>query len=65
MPLMQFCMYGCMILTSWFGARMIVSHTLTTGALMSMMTYAIQILSSLMMLSMVFVMITISRASIE
>ena len=65
MPLMQFCMYACMILASWFGARMIVSHTLSTGALMSMMTYAIQILSSLMMLSMVFVMITISRASME
>ncbi len=65
MPLMQFCMYACMILVSWFGARMIVSETLTTGALMSMMTYAIQILSSLMMLSMVFVMITMSKASAE
>lgn len=65
MPLMQFCMYACMILASWFGARMIVSHTLTTGALMSLMTYAIQILSSLMMLSMTFVMITMSRASAE
>lgn len=56
---MQFCMYACLILVSWFGARMIVSRTLTTGQLMSLMTYAIQILSSLMMLSMVFVMITI------
>lgn len=65
MPLMQFCMYACLILVSWFGARMIVSRTLTTGQLMSLMTYAIQILSSLMMLSMVFVMITISRASCE
>lgn len=64
-PLMQFCMYACMILVSWFGARMIVSDTLTTGQLMSLMTYAIQILSSLMMLSMVFVMITMSRASVE
>lgn len=64
-PLMQFCMYGCMILVSWFGARMIISDTLTTGQLMSLMTYAIQILSSLMMLSMVFVMITMSRASME
>lgn len=64
-PLMQFCMYACMILVSWFGARMIVSETLTTGQLMSLMTYAIQILSSLMMLSMVFVMITMSRASME
>ena len=65
MPLMQFCMYVCLILVSWFGARMIVSRTLTTGELMSLMTYAIQILSSLMMLSMVFVMITMSRASCE
>ncbi len=65
MPLMQFCMYACLILVSWFGARMIVSRTLTTGQLMSLMTYAIQILSSLMMLSMVFVMITMSRASCE
>lgn len=64
-PLMQFCMYACMLLVSWFGARMIVSDTLTTGQLMSLMTYAIQILSSLMMLSMVFVMITMSRASAE
>ena len=65
MPLMQFCMYACMILACWFGARMIVGGSLTTGSLMSMMTYAIQILTSLMMLSMVFVMITMSRASIE
>lgn len=65
MPLMQFCMYACLLLVSWFGARMIVSQTLTTGELMSLMTYAIQILSSLMMLSMVFVMITMSRASGE
>lgn len=64
-PLMQFCMYACMILVSWFGARMIVSNALTTGQLMSLMTYAIQILSSLMMLSMVFVMIIMSRASME
>lgn len=65
MPLMQFCMYACMILVCWFGARMIVSNTLTTGELMSLMTYATQILGSLMMLSMVFVMITLSRASAE
>lgn len=65
MPLMQFCMYACMILVCWFGARMIVSNTLTTGELMSLMTYATQILGSLMMLSMVFVMITMSRASAE
>ena len=65
MPLMQFYMYACMILVCWFGARMIVSSTLTTGELMSLMTYATQILGSLMMLSMVFVMITLSRASAE
>lgn len=65
MPLMQFCMYACIILVCWFGARMIVSSTLTTGELMSLMTYATQILGSLMMLSMVFVMITMSRASAE
>ena len=65
MPLMQFCMYACMILVCWFGARMIVNSTLTTGELMSLMTYATQILGSLMMLSMVFVMITMSRASAE
>ena len=65
MPLMQFCMYACMILVCWFGARMIVSSTLTTGELMSLMTYATQILGSLMILSMVFVMITMSRASAE
>lgn len=64
-PLMQFCMYGCMLFISWFGARLIVTSTMTTGELMSMITYASQILMSLMMLSMVLVMITISRASAE
>lgn len=62
-PLMQFCMYACNILICWFGAQMIVSETFTTGQLMSLLTYAMQILMSLMMLSMVFVMITLSRAS--
>ncbi len=65
MPLMQFCMYGCMLLISWFGARLIVVGDLTTGQLVSLITYAMQILMSLMMLSMVFVIITISRASAE
>ncbi len=71
MPLMQVCMYTCMILVSWFGARTIVAsggnpaEGLSTGGLMSLITYAMQILMSLMMLSMVFVMITISRASAE
>lgn len=65
MPLMQFCMYGCMLLISWIGARLIVGSDMTTGQLLSVFTYATQILMSLMMLSMVFVMIIISRASAE
>ena len=71
MPLMQFCMYGCMLLISWFGARAIVAcggnaaAGLSTGELLSLITYAMQILMSLMGLSMVFVMLTISRASAE
>ncbi len=67
-PLMQFCMYTTILLVSWFGARLIVQSggtEFTTGELMSMMTYAMQILGSLMMLSMVFVMIVMSRASAE
>lgn len=71
MPLMQFCMYSCMLLLYWFGARMIVLSGnspvdgMSTGQLMSLLSYATQILMSLMMLSMVFVMIIISRASME
>ena len=65
MPLMQFAMYTCILLISWFGARLIVGSSMTTGQLMSLISYAMQILMSLMMLSMVFVMITISRASAE
>lgn len=71
MPLMQFCVYTCMLLISWFGARLIVLSGndpvvgMTTGQLMSLITYAMQILMSLMMLSMIFVMIIISRASME
>lgn len=65
MPLMQFCVFASMLLISWFGARLIVGSTMTTGELMSLITYTMQILMSLMMLSMVFVMITISRASAE
>lgn len=64
-PLMQFCVYTCMILISWIGAKMIVSKTMTTGELMGLLAYTMQILISLMMLSMVFVMIIISRASAE
>ena len=62
-PLMQVCIYTCMILVSWLGAQHIVIGDMTTGNLMSFFTYIMQILSSLMMLSMVFVMITLSRAS--
>lgn len=62
-PLMQVCIYTCMILVSWLGAQHIVIGDMTTGNLMSFFTYIMQILSSLMMLSMVFVMITMSRAS--
>lgn len=67
-PVMQFCVYTCVLLISWFGARMVVAsgnlpgHGLTTGELSSMLTYTTQILSSLMMLSMVFVMMIMSRA---
>ena len=65
MPLMQFCIYGCMLLISWFGARLIVGGTMTTGELTSMFSYAMQILMSLMMVSMVFVMITMAKPSAE
>ncbi len=64
-PLMQTAAYTCMLLISWIGARMIVGGSLSTGQLMSLMTYAMQVLMSMMMLSMIFVMITISRASAE
>lgn len=62
-PVMQFTIYTCILLISWIGARMIVSDTLTTGELMSLLTYCSNILSSLMMLSMIFVMLTMSAAS--
>ncbi|MCD7872774.1 MAG: ABC transporter ATP-binding protein/permease [Clostridiales bacterium] len=70
-PSMQFFMYGCMILISWIGAKAIVASGnnaaagLTTGQLTALFTYAIQILMSLMMLSMVFSMITIANSSAE
>lgn len=64
-PLMQFSVYTCLLLISWVGARMVVATTMTTGQLVSLFSYSLQILMSLMMLSMVFVMITISRASAE
>lgn len=63
MPLMQFTVYACILGISWLGAKMIVGSSLTTGELMSLLTYCMNILMSLMMLSMVFVMITMSIAS--
>ena len=71
MPLMQFSMYACTLIVCWFGARAIVAcggdaaTGLSTGEFLSLITYAAQILMSLMAVSMVFVMITISRASAE
>ena len=71
MPMAQLCIYTCMILISWFGAREIVAsgnntaQGLTTGSLMALFSYASQIMMSLMMFSMVFVMITISRSSAD
>lgn len=65
-PLMQFCMYTCTLLISWLGAKLVVGHTgMTTGELMSLFTYATQILMSLMMISMIFVMMIMSRASAQ
>ncbi len=64
-PIMQFTVYACIILISWFGAKMIAVDELTTGQLMSLLTYCMNILMSLMMLSMVFVMISMSSASMK
>ena len=64
-PVMQLTVYSCILLISWLGAKMIVQDTLTTGELMSLLAYCMNILMSLMMLSMVFVMITMSTASIK
>lgn len=68
MPLMQFAIYACMLLLCWFGAKLIVlsnATSMTTGELSSLMAYAMNILNCLMMLSMVFVMINMARASSE
>lgn len=62
-PLMQFTVYACILLISWLGAHMVVSSTLTTGDLMALLTYCMNILMNLMMLSMVFVLISLSLAS--
>lgn len=64
-PLMQFTVYGCILGISWLGAKMIVVNSLTTGELMSLLTYCMNILMSLMMLSMIFVMVTMSMASAQ
>lgn len=65
MPLMQFTVYTCILLISWMGAKMIVADSLTTGELMSLLAYCMNILTSLMMMSMVFVMVSMSTASAE
>ena len=62
-PVMNITVYACMILISWIGAHMIVQDELTTGQLMSLLTYCMSILMNLMMLSMIFVMMTMSQAS--
>ena len=64
MPIMQLTVYACILVISWFGAKMIVSQTgLTTGELTSLLSYVMNILMSLMMLSMIFVMLTMAQAS--
>ena len=65
MPLMNATVYTCILLISWLGANMIVGSSLTTGELMNLLTYCMNILMSLMMLSMIFVMVTMSTASAE
>lgn len=65
MPVMQFTVYSCILLISWFGAKFIVAGSLTTGQLMNLLTYCMNILMSLMMLSMIFVMLTMSSSSLR
>lgn len=65
MPLMQFCVYSCLLLISWIGARLVVGGSMSTGELTSMFNYTFQILMSLMMLSMVMVMVIMARSSAE
>jgi len=64
MPVMQFAMYGCMLAISWFGGNLIISGDMLEGELMGFISYVTQILMSLMMISMVFVMLIISKASV-
>lgn len=63
MPLMQFCVYACMIAISWQGAKLIVAGGMTAGLLMTMFSYVMQVLMSLMIVAMILTMLTISRAS--
>lgn len=63
MPVMQICIYACILLISWFSARLIVYGNMTTGELASMMTYIMQILMSLMFISITMVLVTLSKAS--
>lgn len=65
MPVMQFAMYTSILLISWLGAKLIIVDSMTTGELMSLFNYAMQILMSLIMVSMVFVMITMAKSSAE
>ncbi len=62
-PLMSFCMYTCMLVISWIGARFVIRSEMTTGQLMSMISYVMQILMSLMMSSMLVLMLTMSKAA--
>lgn len=64
-PIMQLTVYSCILLISWLGAKMIVGSTLSTGNLMSLLAYCMNILMNLMMLSMFFVMITMSMAAVK
>lgn len=64
-PIMLLTVYGCILALSWFGAHEVVGGALTTGQLTSLLTYVMNILISLMMLSMAFVMLTLSTASAE
>ena len=64
-PIMQITVYACILAISWLGAKMIVGGSLTTGQMMSLLAYCMNILMSLMMLSMIFVIVTMSMASAE
>ena len=64
-PVMQLTMYGCILMISWLGAKNIVTGNMTTGTLMSLFTYTMQVLMSLMMISMIFVMLTMSKTSAD